>query len=84
VSFVRKAGYMASDKRVTFPPSSLFLFSGDVPQFSDQPKVRRPDDEGPSRMGDEGCPNEDPSVDDATGYSKEEEEATSASCEEFL
>jgi len=75
---------MASDKRVTFPPSSLFLFSGDVPQFSDQPKVRRLDDEGPSRMGDEGCPNEDPSVDDATGYSKEEEEATSASCEEFL
>jgi hypothetical protein len=25
-------------------------------------------------MGDEGCPNESPSVDDATGYSKEEEE----------
>jgi hypothetical protein len=26
-------------------------------------------------MGDEGCPNENPSVDDATGYSKGEEEA---------
>jgi hypothetical protein len=75
---------MASDKRVTFPPPPLFLFSGDVPLFSDQPKVRRPDDEGWSRMDDEGCPNENPSVDDATGYSKEEEEATSASCEEFL
>jgi hypothetical protein len=75
---------MTSDKRVTFPPPSLFLFSGDVRRFSDQPKVRRPDDEGPSRMGDEGCLNESPSVDDATGYSKEEEEATSASCEEFL
>jgi hypothetical protein len=35
-------------------------------------------------MGDEGCPNENPSVGDATGYSKEEEEATSVSSEEFL
>lgn len=26
-----------------------------------------------SRMGDEGCPNESASVDDATGYSREEE-----------
>jgi hypothetical protein len=26
-------------------------------------------------MGDEGCHNEKPSVEDATGYSKEEEEA---------
>ena len=67
---------MTSDKRVTFPPPPLFLYPGDVPRFSDQPKVHRPDDEG--------CPNENPSVDDATGYSKEEEEATSASCEEFL
>jgi hypothetical protein len=65
---------MASDKRVTFPRSSLLLFSGDVPRFSDPPKVRRPDDEGSS--GDEGCPDENTSVDDATGYSKEEEEDT--------
>jgi hypothetical protein len=35
-------------------------------------------------MGDEGCPNENPSVDDATLYSKEEEDATSVSSEEFL
>jgi len=77
VSVIRSKGWLyGSDKRVTFPPSSLLLFSGDVPRFSDQPKVRRPDDEGPSRMGDEGCPNEDPSVDDATRYSKEEEEDT--------
>jgi hypothetical protein len=33
-------------------------------------------------MGDEGCPNESPRVDDATGYSKEEEEADSIACEE--
>jgi hypothetical protein len=32
-------------------------------------------------MGDEGCPNESQSVDDATGYSKEEE-ADSMGCEE--
>jgi hypothetical protein len=35
-------------------------------------------------MSDEGCPNESPSVDDATGYSKEEEEANSIGCEEVL
>jgi hypothetical protein len=38
---------MVSDKRVTCSsPPPLLLFSGDVPPFSDQPKVRRPDDEG--------------------------------------
>ena len=84
VSFARKAGYMTPDKRVTFPPTALFLFSGNVPQFSDQSKVHRPYNEDSSRMGNEGCPNESPSVDGATGYSKEEEEATSVSCEEFL
>jgi hypothetical protein len=75
---------MASDKRVTFPPTPLFLFSGDVPQFSDQSKVHLPNNEDSSRMGDEGGPNESPSVDDATGYSKEEEEATAVSGEESL
>jgi hypothetical protein len=84
-SFVRKAGYMVSAKRVTCSPSPpQFLFSGDVPRFSDQLNVHHQDDEGSSRVGDEGYPNENPSGDDATGYSKEEEEATSVSCEEFL
>jgi hypothetical protein len=75
---------MASDKRVTLPPTALFFFSDGVPQCSDQSKVRRPNSEDFSRMGNEGCPNESPSVDDATGYSEEEEEATAVSGEEFL
>jgi hypothetical protein len=57
-----------------------------------QATVRRPaDDGGSSRMGDEHCPNETPSVDDATGYSrddatgysKEEEELESMTGEEI-
>ncbi len=66
---------MVADKGVPplLPP--LVLVAGDVPRFADQPKVHRPNDEGSSRMNDEGCPNESPSVDDATGYSHEEEEA---------
>ena len=76
---------MVSAKRVPCsPPPPLFVVSGDVPRFSDQLNVLHPDDEVASRMGDEGNPNEDPSGDDATGYSKEEEEATSVSCEEFV
>jgi hypothetical protein len=75
---------MVCDKRLPVSPSSLFLVSRDVPPSADQPKVHRPGNEGSSRMGDEGCPNESPSVDDATGYSREEEEATSVGCEEFL
>jgi hypothetical protein len=77
---------MVSEEKVTCSPPPLFYFSGSVSRFADQLKVHLPDDEGSSRMGDEGCPNENPSVDDATGYSKEEEdeEATSLSCEEFL
>lgn len=59
-----------------WPPTPLFLFSGHDPRLSDGSKVQRPDDEG-SRMGDEGCPNESPSVEDATGYSQEEEKAFS-------
>lgn len=55
------------------PP--LALVAGDIPRFSDQPKVHRPNHENSSEMNDEGCPNESPSVDDATGYSQEEEEA---------
>lgn len=45
---------------------------------------RSNDDEDSLRMGDEGCPNEAPGGDDATGYSKEEEEANSIGCEEAL
>jgi hypothetical protein len=59
------------------PPLSppLVLVASDIPQFSDQQKVHRPNGESSSQMNDEGCPNESPSVDDATGYSQEEEEA---------
>ena len=67
-------------------PSSLLLLpvlaSDHAAQFSDQPTVPVPTDEGSSRMGDEGCPNESQSVDDATGYSREEEEADSMGCGE--
>ena len=66
---------MVSERSVTcFPPPHLFLFSNNVPRFSDQPRVPGRDGEASSRMYDEGCPNENQSVDDATGYSKEEEE----------
>jgi hypothetical protein len=55
---------MVSERRVrSFPPPPLFPVSGDGPRFSHQPTVHRPNDEGSSRMGDEGCPNENPSVD---------------------
>jgi hypothetical protein len=75
---------MVSAERVPFTPSFLWHVSRDVPRFPDLPKVQSSQDGGSSQMGDEGCPNESPSVDDATGYSKEEEEDTSVSCEEFL
>jgi hypothetical protein len=55
---------------------------GDVARFSDEPNFPSANDEGSLRMSDEGCPNESPSVDDATGYSKEEEEANSIGYEE--
>jgi hypothetical protein len=74
-SWVRKDRHMFSARR---------LRSGNVPRFPDEPKILSPNDEGSSRMSDEGCPNERPSVDDATGYSKEEEEDNSIGCEEVL
>lgn len=40
------------------------------------------DSAGSLQMGDEGCPNESASVDDATGYSREEEEVESGMGEE--
>jgi hypothetical protein len=73
---------MVFDIRHPFPSRPLFLV-GDVARFPNGPKVYRAnDDEGSLRMGDEGCPNESQSVDDATGYSREEEEADSMGCEE--
>jgi hypothetical protein len=51
------------------------LSLGNVPQSPQQSEVYRREEETSSRRGDEGCPDESPSVDDATGYSKEEEEA---------
>ena len=66
---------MVADKSVPLPPPPLVLVSRDVPRVSDQLKGHRPNDEGSSRMNDEGCPNESLRVDDATGYSQEEEEA---------
>ena len=65
---------MGADMSVPLPPEPLALVSGDVPRFSDQPKVHHPKDDSSSRMNDDGCPNENPSVEDATGYSNEEEE----------
>ena len=75
---------MVSKKRVPFARSALFLVPGMSPRFPDQPKIDGPNDDASSRMGDEGCPNES-SSDDATEYSREEEErANSMSCEEGL
>ena len=62
---------MVADKSVPVPPPPLVLVSGDAPRFPDQPKVHRPNDGSSSRMNDEGCPNESPSVDDAAGHSQE-------------
>jgi hypothetical protein len=66
--------HMTFKKKVPFAPVSPFLVSADLVRFPGRPKVVVPNDEGPSRMSDEGCPNESPSVKDATGYSTEEEE----------
>lgn len=64
--------------------SPLVVISGDSTRFPLQPEVLGQNDGGSSRMGDEGCPNEGPSVDDATGYSREEEELNAGNCEEGL
>jgi hypothetical protein len=74
---------MFSDRRLPFSSLAPVLASSHVAPFPDQPKVLSRKDEGSARMSDEGCPNESPSVDDATGYSKEEE-ADSIGCEEVL
>jgi hypothetical protein len=81
-SWVRKDRHMFSARRLRFKGPSAA--AGDVARFPDEPKILSPNDDGSSRMSDEGCPNERPSVDDATGYSKEEEEDNSIGCEEVL
>jgi hypothetical protein len=81
-SLVRKDRHMFSGRRLPFKCPSRA--ADDVARLTDEPKVLSPNDEGSSRMSDEGCPNESPSVDDATGYSKEEEVANSIGCEEVL
>lgn len=68
-----------SPSSLLFPP---VLASDHVAQFPDRLRVLVSNDEGSLRMGNEGCPNESQSVDDATGYSREEEEADSMGCEE--
>ena len=75
---------MISDRRLPFSSLPYVLASDAMSlDFPTSPKVLVPNDEGSSRMGDEGCPNESPSVDDATGYLKEEEEeADPIACEE--
>ena len=44
----------------------------------------RSDDEGPSRMVYEGCPNQNPNLDDVTAYSVDEEEVALESKRQFL
>ncbi len=65
---------MGADMSVPLPPPPVALVSGDVPRLFDRPKVHRPNDDRSSRMNDDGCPNDNPSIEDATGYSNEEEE----------
>jgi hypothetical protein len=66
---------MVADNNVPLPPPPRVLGSGDAPRRSGQPGVYGLTDENLSRMNDEGCPNDSQSVDDATGYSKQEEDA---------
>ena len=69
---------MPTIKRIPFPPLP-FAVLGEVVRFPDQPTAGRLDADGSSsRWGDESCANESPSVDDATGYSKEEEDESTA------
>lgn len=76
---------MDSARNVPSLSLPLVVISGDSTRFPLEPEVLHPNDNGSSRMGDEGCPNEGPSVDDATGYSREEEEEVNAgNCEEVL
>lgn len=62
---------MVADNHVPPPPAPA-PGSSDLPPFSGLPKIYGPTDESASRMDDEGCPNDGASLDDATGYSKED------------
>ena len=73
---------MIPDRRLLSSFLSPVLASDHVARFPGQPKSLVPNDEDSLRMGDEGCPNETQSVDDATGYSREKEEVDSVACEE--
>jgi hypothetical protein len=86
ITLIRKASHMVSKRKIPFAPRSPFLVPGAALGVPDQAKVLGPNNDGSLRMGDEGCPNESLSVDDATGYSKaeEEEEANSTNCDEAL
>ena len=65
---------MISETNVTFRPKQGMSFClADVPRSPNWPRVY--EEEAQSRMDNEGCPNESPTADDATGYSQEEEEA---------
>lgn len=72
---------MVSARKVPSPSMPAPVL-GEVARFPVQPKVQSATDEASSQMGEEGCPNESPSVEDVTGYSREEEEVNAMSCEE--
>ena len=74
---------MISRKNIPLASLPTVLVSADILRFPEPPKILGPNDEGSLRMSDEGCPNENPRMDDATGYSKEEE-ANSLDCDEVL
>jgi hypothetical protein len=57
----------------TISPTACHL-PEEIPQFSACFEVNDGTAEG-LQMSNEGCPNEDPNSDDATGYSQGEEEA---------
>jgi hypothetical protein len=66
MSVTGSKGSMVSDRRIPFSSLAPVLASGHVARLPDQPKVLSSNDEGSLRMGDEGCPNERPNVDDAS------------------
>jgi len=65
---------MDLDTSIPFSPLPICHFSGEDPQLSNRPEVHHLNDER-TQMGDEGCPNDNPSSDDTTGYSQGEDEA---------